>query len=213
MGAKAALEVVLPVALVLLVAGEPEHGPLPVPLVVGPVAVVVVSAGVGHLTLAPLHASLPLALVDRAILVGQGAGSVPHAVEPRPLVLDTLLGVDVLACPVSEAVLDTALESRAVWPRVTADTGDLVLAELSLVDGPICPAERSLSVEEPVLELALVGVPVPELASSLPVKDLTNLKEYENLNISCILHNYLPQVRKCSISWGGFLATQTRVWL
>lgn len=62
-GSEATLEVVLPVALVLLVTGEPEHGSLPVPLVVGPLAVVVVPAGVSHLALAPLHASLPLALV------------------------------------------------------------------------------------------------------------------------------------------------------
>jgi hypothetical protein len=104
---------------------------------------------------------------------------VPHAVEPRPLVLYAFLGVDVLAFTVSEAVLDVALESRAVGPLVTAETSDLVVPELSLVDGAVCPAESTLSVKETVLELSLVGVTIPELAGALPVIDFADLKEYE----------------------------------
>ena len=120
----------------------------------------------------------------------------PHAVEPRALVLYAFLGVDVLALAVSEAVLDVALESGAIWPLVTAETGDLVVPELPLVDGAVCPAESTLSVKETVLELPLVGVAIPELACALPVIDFADLKENENLNMSRFLLNSLVEVSK-----------------
>ena len=177
MCAKAALKVVFPVALVLLIACQPVHSALAVPLVASPLTLIVVSTRVGHLSLAPLHASLPLSFVHRPILVRESALSMPHSVEPLALILDTFFRIDVLALAMSEAILDLSFVGGLIWPLVTAAACDFVAPELALVDSAICPGELPLAVEEPVLELALVGVAIPELAGTLAMVNFTNLKD------------------------------------
>lgn len=177
MRTKAALEVVFPVAFVLLIACQPVHGALAIPLVAGPLALVVVSTGISHLSLAPLHASLPLSFVHRPILVRKGAASVPHSVKPLALILDAFFGVDVLTLAMSETILDLSVVGGAIWPLVTADARDFVASELASVRSAICPAELALAVEESVSELTLVGVAIPELASALAMVNFTNLND------------------------------------
>jgi len=63
-GAESALEVIFPVAFILLSAGFPVHAALTISLVVGPITFIVVSAGVSHGSVAPFHSSLPLSFVD-----------------------------------------------------------------------------------------------------------------------------------------------------
>ena len=71
MSSETALQVVLPVAGVTLIARKPVHLTMAVALVVLPVALIVVFRGVDHLALAPLHATFPKAGVDGAILVAK----------------------------------------------------------------------------------------------------------------------------------------------
>lgn len=175
MGAKSALEVVLPVSFVLLLACDPEHGSEVVSLVVGPLALVVVAAGVGHFSMTPLHASFPAALVHRAILVVEHTVAVAHSIDPLAIVLDSLLGVDVLALAMSQAVSDLAFIGRAVGPLVTAETRDFVGRKFTLVNCAIGPVKLPLSVQQAMLELALVGVAVSELACALSMIDLADL--------------------------------------
>ena len=177
MRTKAALKVVFPVALVLLIACKPVHGALAIPLVAGPLALVVVSTGISHLSVAPLHASLPLSFVHRPILVRESALSMPHSVEPLALILDTFFGIDVLTYAMSEAILDLSFVGGTIWPLITAGTRDFVASELASVRSAICPAELALAVEESVPELTLVGVAIPELASALAMVNFTNLKD------------------------------------
>jgi hypothetical protein len=61
---KAALEVVFPISFIFFVTAEPMHGSLTVSFIVGPLTFVEVTTGIGHLTLAPLHASLPLSFIN-----------------------------------------------------------------------------------------------------------------------------------------------------
>lgn len=63
-GSKATLEVVDPVASVLLVRGDPVHDTVAVTFVVFPVAFIEVARLVGHLALTLLHALGPVSLVD-----------------------------------------------------------------------------------------------------------------------------------------------------
>ena len=109
MGSKSMLEVVLPIANVPLIAVQPVHDAMTVTLIVLPVAFVVVAAGVGHLTLAPFHASLPCTLVDGAILVLELTIAVSHALLPGACELYTFLLVDVSALAMSQSILDTTL--------------------------------------------------------------------------------------------------------
>ena len=182
MRAKAALEVVFPVALILLIACQPVHGALAIPLVAGPLALVVVSTGISHLSLAPLHASLPLSFVHRPILVREGALPVPHSVEPLALILNAFFGIDVLALAMSEAILDLSFVGGAIWPLVTAETRNFVASELASVRSAICPAELALAVEESILDVALVGVAIPELTGALAMVNFTNLKDSKNID-------------------------------
>lgn len=179
-GAESALEVVFPVAFVLFGAGLPVHAALTVSLVVGPLTLVVVSAGVGHGSVAPFHSSLPLSFVDRPVLVNELSFAMSHTIEPLADVFDTFLGVDVFALAVSETVLDLALVSGAVGPLVTADASDLVAFEFTLVLGSVSPIETALTMQESVLELTFILMAVSELACALTVVDLANLKEKKN---------------------------------
>ena len=61
---KAALEIVFPISFIFFVTAEPMHGSLTVSFIVCPLTFVKVAAGIGHLTLAPLHASLPLSFIN-----------------------------------------------------------------------------------------------------------------------------------------------------
>jgi hypothetical protein len=108
-GSKSMLKVVLPIANVSLVAVQPVHDAMTVTLIVLPVAFVVVVAGVGHLALAPFHASLPSTLVDGAILVLEFAVAASHALLPSACVLYTFLLVDIGALAMSQSILDIAL--------------------------------------------------------------------------------------------------------
>ena len=177
MSSEPALEVIFPVSLVLLIASQPVHGAVAVPLVIGPHAFVEVATGIGHLAVAPLHAPLPLAFIDRAVLVGERALSMPHAVQPLALVLHALFGIDVLALSMPEPILYLAVVGRLIRPLVTPDPSDLVVFEFAAVDRAVRPVELALAVEEPVLQVALVGVPVAELARSLTVVYFANLEE------------------------------------
>ena len=175
-GAEAALEVVLPVAFVLLVRGQPVHGALAVAQVVLPHALVEVGGGVGHLAEAPLHASLPGAGEDAAVLVDESALAVSETVDPLALVLDAFFRVDVLAFAVAKAVFYLSLIGRSIRPAVTADTRNLVVLELSLVLSAISPLEGPIfAVKQAVLHLAAVSVAIAELASALSMVDLADL--------------------------------------
>ena len=187
---KAALEVVFPISFIFFVAAEPMHGSLTVSFIVGPLTFVKVATGIGHLTFAPLHASLPLSFIDWAILVRERALTVPHAINPFSLVFNTFLLVDVLAFAMSEPILDLALIGWAIWPPVAADTSDLVAVELALVDGLVSPVELSLAVQKTVLELSLVRMAISKLAGTLAVVDFADLKE-KNLWWKTIEFTYL----------------------
>src|SRR5205085_2011725 len=71
MSAKPTLVVVIPVARVLLIARQPVHRAISIPLVISPQPLIVVPTGIGHLPLAPFHASLPQSLIHRPIPVLQ----------------------------------------------------------------------------------------------------------------------------------------------
>lgn len=174
-GSKAALEVVLPVSGVLLVAGEPVHDSVAVTLVVLPLTLVVVSTGVGHLSFAPFHSSLPLTLVDGAVFVGKLSVTVAHSFVPLALVFNSLFSVDVLALSVAEAVEYVALVVGAIGPLISALTGDFILFELTLVDGSISPLELALSMKKTVNKFSFVFMAVFKLAGALTVVDFANL--------------------------------------
>ena len=150
MRAEAVLEVVLPVAAVTLIAGEPVHLTVAVTLIVLPVALVVVLAGVDHLAIAPLHAALPLARVNGAVLVTQLTITVTHAVLPVALVLNALFLVDIGALAVAETVQNIAFVSAAIRPGVVAFAGDLVFLKLSAVDSAIGPLKDAAAPEQAI---------------------------------------------------------------
>jgi hypothetical protein len=75
-----------------------------IPLVVFPVALVVVAGRVSHSAIAPLHALLPVALVDRAVFITKLAVTVTHAIKPSSFVLDTFLVVYVSTVTVPKSV-------------------------------------------------------------------------------------------------------------
>jgi len=181
--AKAALIVVLPVASVLLVGGDPVHNTLTVTLVQAPLALIVVSSSIGHLALAAFHTLLPFTLVNGAVSVAEYTVAMAKATDPLALINNPLLRVGVCAAAMSEAVNDLAFIVAAIGPVVAAVTGDLVLPELSLVLGPVMPQEFSLSMQETVFHLTLEGVALSELAGPLAVIHLAYL--YWRLDSDC----------------------------
>ena len=175
-GAKAALVVVLPVASVLLVSGDPVHDTLTVALVQAPLALIVVASSIGHLALAAFHTLFPFTLINGAVSVAEYAVAVAETSDPLALIHYTLLRVSVCAAAMSEAVYDLAFIVAAISPVVATVTGDLVLPELSLVLGAVMPQEFALAMQETVLHLTLECVALPELAGSLAVIHLAYLK-------------------------------------
>ena len=174
---EATLEVVFPISFIFFVAAEPMHGSLTVSFIVGPLTFVEVATGIGHLTFAPLHASLPLSFIHWAILVRERTLTVPHSINPFSLVFNTFLLVDVLAFAMSEPILDLALIGWAIWPPVAADTSDLVAVELALVHGLVSPVELPLAMQKAVLELTLVRMAISKLAGTLAMVDFADLKK------------------------------------
>ena len=146
-GAEARLEIVDPVAGVLLIACEPVHFTVSISLVVLPIALVVVAAGVGHLAGAPFHAALPVSLVQRTVLVTELSVTMTHAVLPLADVLNAFLVVGVLSLAVSEAIQDFALILAPIGPEILAFASDLVLPKLSFVLGTVGPGEGALAVQ------------------------------------------------------------------
>lgn len=104
MGPKAALEIINPVARVLLVTSDPVHDALAIPLVFCPGAFVVIAGGVGHLALPPLHALLPVTLVHTSVLVAQFSVTVTHPVEPVTVILHAFFLIGISALAVSQAI-------------------------------------------------------------------------------------------------------------
>lgn len=175
MGAEAGLQVIHPIAGVFLVAGDPVHGAVAVTFIVFPVAFVEIARRVGHLSLAPLHAFLPVTLVDGAILVAQFTVTVAHTVDPLALVLDTFFSVDVGALTVAQTIHNLALVGAAVTPVVGTLASDLVLTELSLVERTICPLKGTLTVEQTKTELSLVLMAVFKDTGALSMEHFANL--------------------------------------
>ena len=118
-----------------------------VTLIVLPVALVVVLAGVDHLAVAPFHAALPLARVHRAVLVAELTVAMPHALLPVALVLNALFLIDVGALAVAEAIENVTSVGTAIWPGVVTLSSDLVLFELTGVDRAISPLEDAAAPE------------------------------------------------------------------
>lgn len=175
MGTKTTLEVVFPIALVLLLAGEPVHTALTVTLIVGPLSFIKVAACIGHLALAPLHSSFPLAFVHGSILVGEDALTVAHSIDPGSHVLDAFRLVDVLSNAVSEAISHLSLVSRLIRPGVFPRARNLVGGELALVDSAVGPAKLTLSMQQTVFKFSFVGMAIAELACALSVVDFADL--------------------------------------
>ena len=109
-----------------------------------------------------------------------------HAVDPLALVLNTLLGIDILSFAVSETISHLSVIGGAIRPLVTADTSNLIGVEFTFVNCAISPSEEALAVEEPVFELTLVGVAIAELASAVSMVDLADL------------YSKLFELRKCN---------------
>lgn len=176
---KSRLEIVLPVTFVSFFAGEPVHASIAVSFIVFPCSFIVVSTGISHLSLSPLHASLPVSLVNGAVVVGEHTFSVSHAILPLAVILNAFLFVYVFSSSVSEAIHDLAFIDAAVWPLVLARASDLVGGEFTTVDRTVSPLECTFAVKKTMLKLSLVGVSVSKLASSLPMVNFANL--YKNI--------------------------------
>jgi hypothetical protein len=174
-GAKAALVVVLPVASVLLVGGDPVHNALTVTLIQAPLALIVVPGSIGHLAFTALHTLLPFTLVNRAVAISEYAVAVAEASDPLSFIHNSFLRVGVCTAAMSEAVNNLAFIVAAIGPVVAAITSDLILPELPLVLGAVMPQEFSLAMQETVLHLTLEGVALSELAGSLAVIHLADL--------------------------------------
>ena len=153
------------------------HLAVAVALVVLPVAFIVVLGGVDHLTLAPLHATLPEPRVNRAILITKLAMAVTHSILPVAIVLDTLALVDVFAFTVAQTVQNVTLVGALVRPGVSAFAGDLVFFKLTAVDRAISPLKDSAAPKQTQTQLALVLVPIFECASTVTVVDFADLKK------------------------------------
>ena len=93
------------------------------------------------------------------------------------MILDAFFLIDVLALTMSEAILDLSFIGGLIWPLVTADAGDFIASELASVRSAVGPAELALAMEKPVLDITLVGVAIPELASALAMVNFTDLKD------------------------------------
>lgn len=74
-----------------------------------------------------------------------------------------------------ESILNLAIIGRLIGPLVTSNSRNLIVFKLSSVYSSISPIKLPLAVEQSVLEVALVGVSIAELACALAVVDLADL--------------------------------------
>ena len=84
--------------------------------------------------------------------------------------------LDHYAFTVAQTVQDVAFVGRLVWPGVETPASDLVLLELTVVDGAIGPLEDTTAPEQTVTQLALVLMPILKLARTVTVIDLADLR-------------------------------------
>ena len=144
-------------------------------LVLFPVAFIVVFASISHLTSAPFHTAFPLTNVDRAILVGELALTLAHAILPVSVVLDPFDWIDVLAFAMTEPVHHLAFVGAQIRPGVSSLASDLVLGEFSIVYGSIRPFENAAAMKKAVGDLPLVLVSVLEMTGAIAIVDLADL--------------------------------------
>ena len=170
-----ALQVVLPVARVSLIARQPVHLTVAVSLIVLPVALVVVLRCVDHLTLAPFHAALPETRVHRSILVTKLAMSVSHSVLPMAIVFYAFALIYVLAFAVAQSIENVSFVGALVRPGICTLSSDLVLLELTTVDGAIGPLKDTTAPEKTKTQFTLVLVSIFELACTVTVIHFADL--------------------------------------
>lgn len=101
--------------------------------------------------------------------------AVAHTILPVAVVLDALALIDVLAFTVAKTVENVTLVGALIRPSVCALARDLVLLESSVIDGAVCPLERSASPEQTQADLTLVLVSILELTCAVAVVDFAYL--------------------------------------
>lgn len=110
-GSEATLEVVFPVSLIFFLGSEPVHGSMTVSLIVSPFTFVKVATSVSHLSLSPLHTSLPLPFVNGSIFILEHALAVSHAVNPFTFIFNSFLVILVNPLSMSESILNDSAVS------------------------------------------------------------------------------------------------------
>jgi len=148
-----------------------------IPLVVFPVALVVVSCGVSHSTVAPLHSFLPISLVDRAIFVTKLAVTVTHSVKPRSFIFNTFLVVYIGAMSISKSINNLTFVSASVGPSVVTFASYFILAEFTLVHCAVSPFESTLAVKKAVSQFSFILMSILKDARALAMVNFANLKE------------------------------------
>ena len=93
--AESTLEIVFPVATVLLIRIKPVHGALPIAHVVAPYALEDIPRSVCHFTFAPFHTSLPISLIKTPISIFEDALAMSKSSNPLTIVFNSLFRVGV----------------------------------------------------------------------------------------------------------------------
>jgi len=78
----------------------------------------------------------------------------------------------------SQAIQDLSFEGTAIRPEVATLAGDLVVPELSLINGSVRPLELAFAVEQAALELSFILMAVFKEAGALSIVHFADLNCY-----------------------------------
>jgi hypothetical protein len=96
--------------------------------------------------MAPLHAFLPLALVNASIVVTKLSVTIPHSIKPVTIVFNSFFLIDVNTFSLAKPIENLPFKTTAIWPNILALSCYLIVSKFTFVDRAISPFERTFTI-------------------------------------------------------------------